>query len=197
MKCNIVAPCINYYEDAYDASEFIKLITEESEKDWPRLSWERSSVGGENRQGIISEHRSSMSMSLEPIMTDSGLVQELDIIRTAFVDIWKKIDDLVWDYRNNYDLFLSNHEGLAILKYSDGSEYHLHVDGTPQNRRQMSMVAYFNDDYIGGELEFPNFNIKLKPTAGSLILFPSNYAYAHIAHPVTGGTKYSMVTWFE
>jgi predicted 2-oxoglutarate/Fe(II)-dependent dioxygenase YbiX len=30
-----------------------------------------------------------------------------------------------------------------------------------------------------------------------LILFPSNYAYSHIAHPVTSGTKYAMVTWIR
>jgi hypothetical protein len=30
-----------------------------------------------------------------------------------------------------------------------------------------------------------------------LILFPSNYAYSHIAHPITNGTKYAMVTWIK
>ena len=30
-----------------------------------------------------------------------------------------------------------------------------------------------------------------------LILFPSSYPYMHIAHPVTKGTKYNLVTWLR
>ena len=63
--------------------------------------------------------------------------------------------------------------------------------------RQMSMVAYLNDEYEGGELEFINFDLKIKPQKGSVILFPSAFPYAHIAHPVDIGTKYAMVTWFS
>jgi len=28
-----------------------------------------------------------------------------------------------------------------------------------------------------------------------LIIFPSNYAYRHVAHPILSGTKYAMATW--
>lgn len=197
MKCDVIAPCINYYQEVFDASEFIELIEKESQKDWPRLSWMRSSIGDEENQNTVSDYRSSMTLSLNPITTDENLVEELDLIRNVFFKIWKNIDDLVWDYRKNYQLFLSRNEGLSVLRYSDGSQYHLHADASPLNGRQMSMVAYLNDDYIGGELEFPFFNLKIKPSSGSLILFPSSYAYSHIAHPVTKNIKYSMVTWFQ
>jgi predicted 2-oxoglutarate/Fe(II)-dependent dioxygenase YbiX len=63
--------------------------------------------------------------------------------------------------------------------------------------RVVSAILYLNDDYEGGHLEFPNFGIKIKPQAGMLILFPSNYAYTHAAHPVTKGTKYALVTWIR
>jgi predicted 2-oxoglutarate/Fe(II)-dependent dioxygenase YbiX len=57
--------------------------------------------------------------------------------------------------------------------------------------------VYLNDDYEGGEVEFVNFGIKIKPQPGMLLLFPSTYPYAHIAHPVTSGVKYAIVTWIH
>lgn len=89
------------------------------------------------------------------------------------------------------------HEGYNLLKYSGGQEYKGHYDGGTEVGRVTSAVCYLNDNYEGGELEFPHFNVKIKPQAGMLILFPSNYAYRHIAHPVTSGTKYAMVTWIH
>ena len=40
-------------------------------------------------------------------------------------------------------------------------------------------------------------NSYAKRFEGMVILFPSNYAYRHIAHPVTSGTKYAIVTWIK
>ena len=89
------------------------------------------------------------------------------------------------------------HEDYAILKYRKGTEYKEHHDSGTSMGRFISAIIYLNDDYEGGELEFTRFNVKIKPKAGMLILFPSNYAYAHIAHPVTKGTKYAVVTWIH
>jgi predicted 2-oxoglutarate/Fe(II)-dependent dioxygenase YbiX len=89
------------------------------------------------------------------------------------------------------------HEPYQALKYRPGEFYKAHYDGGTESGRSISAVVYLNDDYEGGEIEFPNFKIKLKPEKGMLILFPSNYAYRHIAHPVLSGTKYSLVTWIH
>ena len=49
----------------------------------------------------------------------------------------------------------------------------------------LSILAYLNDDYEGGELFFDKLNLKIKPKAGDLYLFPSSYVYSHAAMPVT------------
>jgi hypothetical protein len=85
--------------------------------------------------------------------------------------------------------------GYDLLKYSGGQEYKTHYDSGPAMRRMITALCYLNDDYEGGEIEFPNFNVKIKPQPGMLILFPSTFPYAHKAYPVTDGTKYTMVTW--
>jgi predicted 2-oxoglutarate/Fe(II)-dependent dioxygenase YbiX len=89
------------------------------------------------------------------------------------------------------------HEGYGLLKYNSGQEYKKHYDGGTEVGRAISAVCYLNNDYVGGEIEFPHFNVKIKPEPGMLILFPSNFAYSHIALPVTEGTKYAMVTWIR
>jgi predicted 2-oxoglutarate/Fe(II)-dependent dioxygenase YbiX len=89
------------------------------------------------------------------------------------------------------------HEGYQVLKYSSGEEYVAHYDGDTAMGRAVSAIVYLNDDYEGGHIEFPNFNIKIKPQPGMLLLFPSNYAYTHVARPVTTGTKYAIVTWIK
>jgi predicted 2-oxoglutarate/Fe(II)-dependent dioxygenase YbiX len=89
------------------------------------------------------------------------------------------------------------HEGYNLLKYSGGQEYKAHYDGSTGTGRTVSAILYLNSDFEGGEVEFVNFNLKIKPEPGMLLLFPSNYAYRHIAHPVTSGTKYAAVTWIK
>lgn len=95
------------------------------------------------------------------------------------------------------DQEIKNTEPHTLLRYSGGEQYKFHYDGGTGSKRSISVLIYLNDNYEGGEIEFPNFNLKIKPKAGTLILFPSNYAYGHIAHPVTSGTKYVIVTWLH
>jgi predicted 2-oxoglutarate/Fe(II)-dependent dioxygenase YbiX len=89
------------------------------------------------------------------------------------------------------------HEKYNMLRYRGGQEYKAHYDGDTAGGRCVSAILYLNNDYKGGEVEFVNFGIKIKPEPGMLLLFPSNYAYTHIAHPVLEGTKYAIVTWLH
>jgi hypothetical protein len=58
------------------------------------------------------------------------------------------------------------------------------------------MVYYANDDYEGGELEFIYFNnLKIKPNAGELLIFPSNYLFVHKVNPITKGEKYAATSF--
>jgi hypothetical protein len=125
----------------------------------------------------------------------------LGVDNTGFV---KKIDDYIFNnttkfvgaYSSEYEIGDSEDEGYSILKYEEGSEYKNHYDcGPTTSKRVFSMLVYLNDDYEGGGLEFVHFGIEYKPSAGDILFFPSSYSYSHIAHPVSSGTKYAIVTW--
>jgi predicted 2-oxoglutarate/Fe(II)-dependent dioxygenase YbiX len=107
------------------------------------------------------------------------------------------LDRALQGYAKKFETNYTFHEYYSLLKYrgSKKEHYDAHFDGGTTSGRSISAVFYLNDDYEGGEIEFVHYGVKIKPKSGSLILFPSNYAYAHIAHEVTKGTKYAIVTW--
>jgi len=59
----------------------------------------------------------------------------------------------------------------------------------------LSILAYLNDDYEGGELYFPELNFGIKPKVGMLILFPGSLHYVHGVAPITSGVRYTLSQW--
>jgi hypothetical protein len=70
-----------------------------------------------------------------------------------------------------------NFNEVQVKKYDQGGEFSDHFDSDPSQRcRNMwsyvvSIVTYLNDDYKGGETEFPLLNQKIKPEKGKILLF--------------------------
>jgi Rps23 Pro-64 3,4-dihydroxylase Tpa1-like proline 4-hydroxylase len=88
-------------------------------------------------------------------------------------------------------------ENWQILKYGKGHHFANHVDDSKAYPRTFSISYYLNDGYEGGEIEFPRFDLKIKPVANQAIVFAANYVYNHKIYPVTEGTRYTVVNWFE
>lgn len=188
------APCVWVYHDYFDVKNFISMVEEEAEKPWPYIGWDKS-ITGDGAETAVSEYRSSLSIEIAQLLYDE-VVDGVKNLSNTFKEIFKLIDECIWDYRKSFNLHLNNIEGMQLLKYENNAQYHAHHDHSPQNQRVLSLVACFGDEFEGGELEFPYFNQTIKLEKNSLVMFPSNYPYTHIAHPVTSGTKYSMVMWF-
>jgi predicted 2-oxoglutarate/Fe(II)-dependent dioxygenase YbiX len=106
--------------------------------------------------------------------------------------------ELEKDYMSHYSISIAGiHSNYQILKYKNGQFFANHVDSQPGFERTLSMTYYFNDDYLGGELYFDQFDLTFKPTAGDFLIFPSMWVYSHSANPVTSGTKYAVVSFLK
>jgi hypothetical protein len=117
----------------------------------------------------------------------------IDIIVNSMTDVCK---DFAKDKGVTEKVNLSPY--IGINKYKPGTFMGGHYDQQEGDLRlKYSLVAYLNDDYEGGELYFDKFNLKIKPRAGDLYLFPSTYLFSHASLPVTEGTKYSIVTMLD
>lgn len=83
-----------------------------------------------------------------------------------------------------------------------GAYLHGHTDDRPSkepveslNSMTYVMGLFLNDDYEGGELVFEDYNISLKPKAGTLVFFPGFYT-RHAVSEVTSGTRINILSHF-
>jgi hypothetical protein len=101
-------------------------------------------------------------------------------------------------YCYHWNLDPKSRESLRITKYSSGEFFGSHSDDTFATPRTISIVYYPNDDYVGGELEFVHFGVKIKPKAGQLFVFPSAYSYEHKIHEIGEGLpRWTVVSFLS
>lgn len=200
MKKMEVAPAIYLYEDVFDAENIISLINKECSESWGYLGWAKTEVG--NRNAIRDDYRSAMGCNMRPLEIDPSNIAVERIIPLA--QEWRKIvlavQDAIHDYRAEHILHLEKDEGFTVLKYGRGAQYKGHVDHAPENQRILSLTGFLNDDYSGGDLVFPLFDVRVKAKTGSVLLFPSNFPYYHYVEPVgidDEKIRYSFVTWLS
>jgi predicted 2-oxoglutarate/Fe(II)-dependent dioxygenase YbiX len=100
---------------------------------------------------------------------------------------------------------ITNCEHLQVLRYKPGGHYKPHQDtfsDTKGNKRMYTIILALNDDYEGGETEFPNLKKKYKMKAGDALFFHTldNYELLtskalHGGRPVKSGEKWICNLW--
>jgi hypothetical protein len=110
---------------------------------------------------------------------------------------FEHFDPIEKDYANIYQIGTEWHDTYGILKYGAGQQFTNHIDDHPMYHRRVSTVYYLNDNYTGGEINFPRFGIVFKPKANQMIVFPSTYVYNHSVSPVIEGERYAVVSWMK
>lgn len=116
----------------------------------------------------------------------------------------QKIRQLVTEYgKKVYDLALETYGGefkpfepatSHIARFEPGKGMHEHFDASRPN--DIATLIYINDDYDGGEIYFPEYDISHKPKMGDLLMFPDNPRYIHGVKPVLNGIRYTTPRWF-
>ena len=187
-----VGGCIEIYENVWPNPEKTISMVEEACNNYDsKVYWQAAETIGD---GAFQSARSNEMLGVtyfanlgnSPLMQNIHNQFNMLLLAASGTYVHKyNIHEQLW------------HEPYTMLKYSNGQSYTEHYDGGTDTGRCISCIAYLNDNYEGGEIEFPNFGVKIKPQSGMLIVFPSNLAYRHIAHPVTAGAKYNLVTWIR
>ena len=109
---------------------------------------------------------------------------------------------------------IENQELIHIVKYEVGGEYKTHHDFfhpgesytdvvmKEGGQRVISCLFYLNDDFEGGETEFPTKKIKVTPRTGRLLMWSNmypngeiDYESLHAGLPVEKGVKWIAVVW--
>jgi len=145
---------------------------------------------------------------------EGGSEENLETRNTLWYDITEEMHKqfeqaVAGCFRNivapKYNCQFKSYEPVQFLGYPPGGHYKGHNDGETFNietrqwdrimDRDVSFLFYLNDQYGGGELEFYDLGLTIKPKKGMMIAFPSYKEFAHMVHPVTWGHRYTLVSW--
>jgi Rps23 Pro-64 3,4-dihydroxylase Tpa1-like proline 4-hydroxylase len=178
-------PGVVVYSDINDNLNFIDFIINSN------LLWQQS-LSVINNEEVYDDKRTSKYIYIPHEQESNNSIQEN--LRQKIINFSKEAEE---DYKNEYEIQTKFHDGYSILKYEKGDKCAEHIDNNEINPRTISTVWYLNEDYKGGEIYFPRFNLKYKPLKNELLIFPSFYVYNHEVLPVTEGTRYSIVSWLN
>jgi len=102
-------------------------------------------------------------------------------------------DSKFWPFEYGFEQF-------RIKMYNKGKDqFREHVDSITleSNKRFLAFFWYLNDVSEGGETEFTNLGIKVKPSKGKLVMFPPYWLYPHIGHIPLSNDKYLLSSYLH
>lgn len=86
-----------------------------------------------------------------------------------------------------------------VQKTPAGGGYHVWHDENSSivhGSRTLVWMFYLNDDFEGGETEFLYYKKRIKPSKGTLLIWPAGLTHVHRGGMVMDGTKYVITGWF-
>ena len=200
MNKEEIAPGIIVYSNVIPDSEKLYLDIEEGIVS-ANVSWSAASVKEGPDAGINTKTRDTQTLGVSYLGKNKDVSSVVNMSELFFINLnnifFEGFDPIEKDYMNTYGIGSEWHDSYGILKYGEGQQFTNHIDDHPSYHRRVSTVYYLNDNYKGGEINFPRFNIVFKPQANQMIVFPSTYVYNHSVSPVTEGERYAVVSWLK
>ncbi len=196
MEKNELFPGIVVYDNVFlDGIKFIEELNffEKS----GILEWSKPYINDGQKDYVNSQIRDLDVISI-PFDRNEPLSDNERIIKNIGTIIKNSLDPYLNDYKSNFGATeFNNYDSFQILRYGDGHHFANHVDDSVAFSRRISMSYYLSEDFEGGEIEFPRVGIKIKPKSNQLLIFPSNYLFNHLVHPVKNGVRYTIVNWIH
>ena len=161
-------------------------------------------------------------MERASVISDSKDDYKIDSTRTNdYLWVAHDANDLVHEVSKRFSVLvqmpINNAEQFQLVYYGPGNEYKPHFDAfdnsTPEGQnhwfpggqRMVTALAYLNDVKKGGETDFPNVNVSVKPNKGDVVVFHNciegttdiNPSSLHAGSPVIAGEKWAVNLWFR
>lgn len=184
------------YRDVLPKSlDIINRLESNLATDNERYSWQPAYVG---YMQTMPDYRDCVDFKFKKTDIQDDPSQESLNLQALWQDCYDRQKPAVDHYRRFFNIGdLRYWEAMNFIKYNKGQHFQYHHDHGFSYNCTVSLVAYVNDDYEEGGLHFQLQDLLVKPKAGDLYIFPSNYMYSHRAMPVKSGTKYSIVTMLD
>jgi hypothetical protein len=171
-----------------EISNLTDQFTNMSEEDWSTQYTDSLYEFIKNQYGVDTvEEAKALGY---PVEIDSKWVDKNALIKDEDVcnSINTRLGKIFEDFK---DLDLQG--AGSIQRQYEGVELSYHVDSLSNPLVAYAAVMYVNGDFNGGELHFPTIDVRFKPEAGNLIIFPSADEYLHGVTPVEAGpVRYAL-----
>ncbi len=190
----VLAPGIVKYSTHKDSADIIRGMTQNAVM---RL-WQPAYVLTESNDGKKTAEidKSSRYCFNYGISNIQDTCHPWDPIRRVNRAIDATISKAIARYSSRYSVKKLHSDFTTLLRYEQGHFFHNHYDDCYEHPRTVSVTYVMNDDYVGGNLVFPEFGVSTETKAGDIIVFPSGFPYMHRVEPILFGTRFAAVKWF-
>jgi len=131
---------------------------------------------------------------------------ELDLIKNLPHDDLQQFSEIMLEHKSQYEIDcglsqLPDPKGFSdmrLKKYNPNGidKFELHYDNYgPVSDRYLVFLWTLNNVEKGGETEFVDLDLSLKPERGRLVMFPPYWMFKHKANPPISNPKYIINTF--
>lgn len=160
-------------------------------------------------------------MEKSMVYADTGDVVDPDVRISEQTWIYDVDDEIVAETSRRIaeltNVPVENQEAMQLLHYTSGGKYNPHYDACDGDEDQcarmnkgggpriLTFIVYLNDNFEGGETDFPHIGIKVKPEQGKAVIFKNVDAFTsdiyqeslHAGLPVKDGEKWMLNKWIH
>ena len=129
-----------------------------------------------------------------------------DILKKINVEVYNIVDK----YIHKMKLFLENEFKVelstrppVIIKWKPGMEQQPHADKQTNDGKpnpfptyDINSLLYYNADFEGGELYYPEHDIIIKPKPGLAVAHPGDIFYLHGVKKIISGLRYTTPSFY-
>ncbi len=135
-------------------------------------------------QELVDYYESNSEQAYQGIGTGDHLGHNLYLSERKYVDfILEKIKEVLKEYVKDYTFGqFSGDDGYLLRKIYGATKFHAnglfgsHDDG---KLRSVGLTIGLNNDYEGGEYEFPNQELTTTLQQGEVLIYPVYYTHPH------------------
>lgn len=131
---------------------------------------------------------------------NSSLIKKLD--PTVHAIIYKYIEKMRDEIEKHFMVKVKCRPPVLIC-WRPGTEQRPHADKQLNDGRpnpfptyDLNSLIYYNDDFVGGELYYPDFDLVIKPEPGLAVFHPGDVNYLHGVKMITSGLRYVTPSFY-
>jgi hypothetical protein len=186
---------INVYSGAItreQGKKYIDVLERKLSTGEGRFGWQGAKVT--NSAEVTESARNALDFKMNSTALGPRTEENAELY-DMHENIFRAVKRCVDDYGQYWGVGICSYEAFNFVKYDGpGTHFKIHADHGPTYVCTISVLAYLNDEFEGGETYFPRMDgLSIKPKAGDIVVFPSTYIYEHASQDMLSGVKYVVV----